>query len=466
MQTNKNSDPRSQLPSVSDLLDQPSIKRKVDEYSRQEILKIIKSTLDTLREKIEMGMEYTGFENVVTAIHEELAKYHKQDLRPVINATGIVLHTGLGRAVLPDKAAKAISELNHYCNLQIDLESGKRGKRHYRTEALLCQLTGAEAAHIVNNNAAATLLILTALCKDKEVIISRGQLIEIGGSYRLPDCLHQSGAKMVEVGTTNKTHIYDYENAISENTGAILHVNPSNYHIQGFSEQVPIEKLVDLKQQQALLVIDDLGCGAIEDMQQWDLPYEPTVRESIQAGADLVCFSGDKLIGGPQAGIIVGKKEFVDEIKKHPLARMLRAGKITEMALEKTLRLFSDKEKLIELNPTYKMLVMPERKIKNRVHKIKERLSKMDLQLKIESVQCKSAVGGGSMPEATLASWGLAISSNEISAERISYLLRAYETPVIAYIEDEKVVLDFRTILGTNEEDKIIQAVESVDGKI
>ena len=457
------SDPRSQLPSVSEILEQPSIKEKIDKYSYPGVLEIIKSTLDESREKITEVRQFPNLKDILTDILTKIEKNHKQDLKPVVNATGIILHTGLGRAVLPDNAVKAISELNHCCNLQIDMETGKRGKRHYRTEKLLCQLTGSEAAHIVNNNAGATFLILAALCNNKEIIISRGQLIEIGGSYRLPDCIHQSGAKMVEVGTTNKTHFKDYQEALTENTGAILHVNPSNYHIMGFSKQVPIKELVKLKKEKPVIIIDDLGCGALENMEEWGLPYEPTAGDSITAGADLVCFSGDKLIGGAQAGIIVGKRELIDKIKAHPLSRMLRAGKLTDMVLEKTLRLFLDKEKLVKQNPTYKMLTMPAKKIRKRVRNFIKRISGLDLIFKIDNIQCESAVGGGSMPQASLHSWGLSISSDKISAEKISYLLRDYKVPIISYIEKGQVILDFRTVLGQDEEEAIIKALKYVN---
>mgnify|MGYP006277296313 FL=1 len=459
------SDPRRKLPAVHELLEKPVIKKIIKKYSRQEILEIIKSTLAEYRAKVVKSGQAPEIEEILFNICETIKKTHKQDLKPVINATGIILHTGLGRAPLPKVVTEGLAELSHCCNLQIDLESGDRGRRHYRVAKLLCQITGAEAAHIVNNNAAATLLILTALCREKEVIISRGQLIEIGGSYRLPDCIHQSGAKMMEVGTTNKTHLYDYENALSEETGAIMHVHPSNYHIQGFSKQVPVDQLVKLKKQEDIIIIDDLGCGAIEDMAQWDLPHEPTAKESIAAGADLVCFSGDKLIGGPQAGIIIGKKELIHKLKKHPLARMLRAGKMTDMALEKTLRLFLDRETLLNHNPTYKMLTTGEKDIADRVQKIKRKLENMELKLNFRIIKSKSAVGGGSMPTASLPTSVLAISSDTASADKISYLLRDFTTPVIAYIENQEVVLDFRTILE-NEEQTIVAAIKYVNSKI
>jgi L-seryl-tRNA(Ser) seleniumtransferase len=333
-------DPRSQLPAVAALLDDARVARMAERYSRPIVLDAIRRALEECRAAVVSGGAVADVDATVALVGTILADDALQRPRRVINGTGIVLHTGLGRAVLPQCAVDALGELNGCCNLQIDLDSGQRGKRNYATERLLCKLTGAEAAVVVNNNAAATFLILSALCKGQEVVVSRGQLIEIGGSFRLPDCIHESGATLVEVGTTNKTHLRDYEQALSPNTAALLRVNPSNYRITGFVKDVPIADLVSLKKKQPVLVIDDLGCGALVELGPFGLPHEPTVPDSVAAGADLVCFSGDKLIGGPQSGIIVGKRELIARIKKHPLNRMLRVCKMTDVALERTLRLF------------------------------------------------------------------------------------------------------------------------------
>lgn len=328
--------------SVSLLLEEPEIKTLMGEYSREVVRDAMEDALDWFRKGMKAGDSPPGVGDILQRVQAFLLRVEGERMRPVVNATGIILHTGLGRGVLPQRAVDALAGLNRCCNLQTDLETGKRGKRCYVTEHLLCKLTGAEAAVVVNNNAAATLLILRALCNGKEVIVSRGQLIEIGGSFRLPDCIRESGAIMVEVGTTNKTHLYDYENALSENTAVILRVNPSNYRITGFSEEVGIADLFSLKEKQPVLVVDDLGCGALVKMQEYGLPAEPTVPGSIADGADLVCFSGDKLLGGPQAGIIVGKNELIGKIKKHPLARMMRICKLTDLALEQALRLYPE----------------------------------------------------------------------------------------------------------------------------
>ena len=441
------SDPRRNLPSVAILLESPEIMGLIKEYSRLIILDAINESLDWFRANLKNTDSTPTINDVIEKIKLFLLNIESERLRPVVNATGIILHTGLGRAVLPQNAAAALSQLNRCCNLQIDLKTGQRGKRNFMTEFLLCKLTGAESAMIVNNNAAATFLILSALCKGKEVIISRGQLIEIGGSYRLPDCIRQSGAIMVEVGTTNKTHFYDYENAITENTAAILRVNPSNYRIIGFSEDVPISELVKLKQKQGLIVVDDLGCGALINFEEYGLPKEPTVQDSISAGADLVCFSGDKLIGGPQAGIIVGKKHLIARIKKHPLMRMLRVCKLTDFALQETLRLFLNPETLIKNNPTLCMITTPIEEIKKRAIRLKKMIEREKLSITIRLIEGESAVGGGSLPTSSIKTFLLGISSPTHSPDRLSYLLRQNEVPIITRIKNDVVLIDVRTLL-------------------
>jgi L-seryl-tRNA(Ser) seleniumtransferase len=296
------------------------------------------------------------------------------------------------------------------------------------------------------------------LCKSKEVVISRGQLIEIGGSYRLPDCIHQSGAIMIEVGTTNKTHLHDYERALTENTAAILRVNPSNYRIVGFSAQVSLADLVSLKKRQPVLVIDDLGSGTLVNLEQYGLPYEPTVQESIATGVDLACFSGDKLLGGPQAGIIVGKKEFIDRIRKHPLTRMLRVCKLTDLALEQTLRLYLDPETLVENHPTLRMLTVPLETLKKRATRLKSRIEREKLALDIRVLESEGATGGGSLPDAPIKTFVLALTSATLSPDKLSHLLRQNEPPIIARIEKDEVLLDTRTLLE-GEDEFVFQAL-------
>ncbi len=461
--TQSMSDPRRRLVSVNALLEQPAIQHLVERYTRDRVLESITEVLDEYRRTLRPGDTAPGVEELVEKVRENLAEQEFQRIRPVVNATGIILHTGLGRAVLPKNAATALGKLDRCCNLQMDLETGKRGKRCYMTEHLLTRITGAEAAMVVNNNAAATLLIISALCQGKELIISRGQLIEIGGSYRLPDCIHQSGAIMVEVGTTNKTHLRDYERAMTENTGMVLRCNPSNYRVVGFSQQVPIRELVKLKEKQPVYVVDDLGCGALIDLEQYGLPKEPTVQESIAAGADLVCSSGDKLIGGAQAGIIVGKRELIALLKKHPLSRMLRVCKLTDTALEHTLGLFLDPDTVVEKNPTLRMIAMPLEELKARARKLKRRINREKLtSISIEIREDESATGGGSLPTASLKTYVLAVTSPEHSAEEISRRLRRHEPPVIARIKHDNVMLDMRTLLE-GEDSITVDALKSID---
>jgi L-seryl-tRNA(Ser) seleniumtransferase len=457
----KKGDPRRDLPAASVLLEEQAIKELVESFSHPLVMDSIHDTLAWYRSNLKPGDKAPSRDEVLGKVKEMLLKGQHDRIRPVVNASGIILHTGLGRAVLPRQAADALGKLYQCCNLQIDLETGQRGKRNYMTEYLLTKITGAEDAMVVNNNAAATLLILAALCNGKEVIISRGQLIEIGGSYRLPDCIHQSGATMVEVGTTNKTHLRDYEAALSENTGAVLRCNPSNYRIVGFTQDVPTADLVTLKKKQPVIVIDDLGCGALLNLEPFGLPKEPTIQESIAAGADVVCSSGDKLIGGPQAGIIVGKKDLIAKIRKHPLTRMLRVCKLTDTALEQTLRLFLDPETLIQKNPTLRMIATPIEELKKRATKLKKMIEKAGTSLEVRVAEGESATGGGSLPTTPLKTWVVALSSPTLSAGEICYQLRQYEPPVMARIKNEEVLLDVRTLLE-GEDAIVVEAVQNV----
>jgi L-seryl-tRNA(Ser) seleniumtransferase len=458
-------DPRRRVTSVSTLLEQPAIKELIAVFSRPLVLDAIHEAQAQLRARIKDAPEALASDALLNEVQSILARQQSARLRPVVNATGIILHTGLGRAVLPQRAVDALAGLNRCCNLQIDLDTGLRGKRNFMCSALLAKLTGAEAATIVNNNAAATFLLLSALCQGKEVIISRGQLIEIGGSFRLPDCIHQSGAKMVEVGTTNKTHLRDYEQAVTTDTGMILRVNPSNYRVVGFSQDVPIADLVALKKKKPLfgpvLVVDDLGCGALVNLEKYGLPKEPTVQESIAAGADLVCFSGDKLIGGPQAGIILGRKDLIERIKKHPLSRMLRVGKLTDLALEQTLRLFLDPDSLVEHNPTLRMLAASPESLKQKAQELKGQLEQAQVTLEARVTESASATGGGSLPAVDLPTFVLALRSARLTPDQLSQRLRQNKPPIIARITGDEVHLDMRTLLA-GDEAFIVQALKRI----
>ncbi|OPZ23098.1 MAG: L-seryl-tRNA(Sec) selenium transferase [candidate division BRC1 bacterium ADurb.BinA364] len=445
-------DPRRRLPSASALLEHPAIAGLVEQYSHPIVMEAIRAVLDWRRANLAPGDPPPSFEAIARHAAAAAHRLEIDRLRPVVNATGVILHTNLGRAALPRAAAQALASADRCCNMQIDMETGGRGKRNHACERLLCKLTGAEAAAIVNNNAAATLLVLAALCRGREVIVSRGQLIEIGGSFRLPDCIRESGAILVEVGTTNKTHFRDYENALSERTSMVLRVNPSNYRVIGFHGGVPIGELARLKTKLPVIVSDDLGCGALIDTAQFGLPHEPTVQESLAAGADIVFFSGDKLIGGPQAGIVAGKASLIARIKKHPLARMMRVCKLTDMALERTLRLFLAPGTLLRENPTLAMLAARPEALRARAEAILERIGEGAAPLAAQAVECVSAVGGGSLPDVELPSWALALAAPGWTAGELLEALRDNEPPVIGRIAAARVVLDMRTLLEGEDE--------------
>jgi L-seryl-tRNA(Ser) seleniumtransferase len=445
-------DPRRALPSVDVLLRHEAAAALLSSHPRPDVLEALQSVLAGLRSTAAEGGPVPSADAIWPLIAGALDESARDRLRPVVNATGIILHTGLGRAVLPGNAVAALAALDRCVNLQIDLETGLRGKRNAASENLLCRLTGAEDALVVNNNAAATLLVLAALCAGREVVVSRGQLIEIGGSFRLPDCVHQSGARLVEVGTTNKTHLSDYAAALTESTAALMRVNPSNYRIVGFTESVPTRELAGLKNGRNLIVIDDLGSGALLDPRRFGLPAEPTVPESVAAGADLVLFSGDKLIGGPQAGIIVGRRDLVRKIRKHPLTRMMRVCKMTDMVLQHALRLFLDPDTVARKNPTLRMLTVPVFELERTAAALRQRLLKAVPALEVEILHEESSVGGGSFPGHPIPTVALAVRTGTLPAAELSRRLRRNEPPVIARIRDDRVLLDLRTFLEGDEE--------------
>ena len=440
-------DPRRNLVGVYTVLEDSRVRNLVAEFSHPVVLEAVQEVLGTYRRELGFGDAPPTIEEVVARVRAEVLERECDRLRPAVNATGIILHTGLGRCVLPPRAVQALSQLDHPCNMQVDIQSGARGGRNKTTEELLRRITGAEAALVVNNNAAATLLILHVLCSGKQCLISQGQLIEIGGSFRMHDCIEQSGAELVRVGTTNRTHLRDYAGAINENTGVILRVNPSNYRVMGFTKEVSVEELVGLKREHDVVVVDDLGCGALVDTEQYGLPKEPTVQESVAAGADISCFSGDKLIGGAQSGIIVGKRELITKIKKHPLTRMLRVCKLTDLVLEQTLRLFLDPETLLEKNPTLGMLAAPLEELEERATRLCQRITAQGLPFEVSAQEDESAVGGGSMPVTPIRTFALALRSPTHSLERLLALLRRSEPPIIARIGGGAVVLDMRTLM-------------------
>ncbi|MFB3785235.1 MAG: L-seryl-tRNA(Sec) selenium transferase [bacterium] len=448
-------DPRRKLPSVDALVQMLDAQSPPAGTSHALKVDAARRVLDDFRARAD-DVSIPERDEILARLRAELESLEHLGLRRVVNGTGIVLHTNLGRAVLPRAAMAAVADLDGYCGLQIDLESGRRGRRDAGVENLLRRITGAEAATVVNNNAAATLLVLSSLCAGREVIVSRGQLIEIGGSFRLPDVIAQSGARMVEVGTTNKTHPRDYENAITEDTRVLLRVNPSNYRITGFTRQVSTAELAEIKQGRDLILVDDLGCGALVDLPAYGLPPEPAVQDSLRAGADVALFSGDKLIGGPQSGIIVGRRKYIDLIRKHPLARALRVGKFTIAALEATLKLFLNPETLEQTHPILRMLTVPYPKLHARALALLKRISPF---IPGEVIAGESACGGGSLPDWKLKTALLALRHEAFSAGDLARRLRMGDPPVVAVVRGGRVCIDVRTLLEGDDE-RIAAAVQ------
>ncbi len=372
-------------------------------------------------------------------------------LRRVINGSGVVIHTNLGRSLLPPSAVAALGQAaGHYSNLEFNLETGKRGSRYSLVEEIICDITGAEAALVVNNNAAAVLLVLETLAAGQEVIVSRGQLVEIGGSFRIPDVMVKSGAKLVEVGATNRTHLRDYELAISSETALLLKVHTSNFRIIGFTAEVPAEELVALARQRGLAVMEDLGSGSLVDLSPYGLPKEPTVQEIVRAGVDVVTFSGDKLLGGPQAGIIVGRQEMIDRIKHNPLNRALRIDKFTLASLETVLRSYYDLDAALHEVPTLRLLVQGPDEIRRRVRRLLRRLGgQLAGSCVLGQQATMSRVGGGAMPEHGLASWALTLRPLTMTLAQLERGLRGLALPIIGRIEDEALLLDLRTVLDS-----------------
>ena len=384
-------------------------------------------------------------------------------LRHVINASGTLLHTNLGRAPLSVSALKAVKDIAcSYSNLEFDLETGKRGHRYAHVEKLLCCLTGAEAAAVVNNNAGAVLLALTALARGREAVVSRGEMIEIGGSFRIPEVMEAGGVLLHEVGTTNKTHLEDYRRAINENTGLLLKVHTSNYRIVGFTTTVTAAEMVALGQEHRIPVMEDLGSGMLFDLSSFGLPREPTVSEGVAAGIDVLTFSGDKLLGGPQAGILVGKKWAIDKIRRHPLARALRIDKLTLAALEATLRLFLDREKAIGEIPVLRMLTASSCEIEGRCHILAKTLAgEISDCATVSIVPEESTIGGGALPLTKLPGAAVALKPLTISVDELGLALRRQNPPVIGRIQEGLLLLDLRTVLPA-EEPVLIQNLKNI----
>jgi L-seryl-tRNA(Ser) seleniumtransferase len=435
------------LPSVDRLLQHGAVAALVARWGHDLTVEAARETVDAARHAIREGEACPSMEALAQRTGERLADNLRPTLRPAINATGVIIHTNLGRAPLSAEARTAMDAVAAgYSNLEYDLAAGQRGSRYVHAEELLCRLTGAEAALVVNNNAAAVLLILMALARDREVIISRGQLVEIGGGFRIPDVMRQSGARLVEVGTTNRTYVRDYEAAITENTAALMRVHRSNFRLMGFIHEPDLGKMADLARERGLLVFDDLGSGTLLDTRPFGLAHEPTIQESVAAGASLVSCSGDKLLGGPQAGLILGSADLIAHLKRFPLTRALRVDKTTLAGLQVTLRHYLLGE-ATEKVPVWRMIGQSEDELRARAEVWLQKLSRRDVAASV--VPGHSTVGGGSLPGETLPTHlvALRLDSPDDAASR----LRAGEPPVVARIEDERLVLDPRTVLPEQE---------------
>jgi L-seryl-tRNA(Ser) seleniumtransferase len=457
------------LPSVDSLLNDPALADYSAKAPRNAVLYSVRRSIDNIRElltecQISQTDENEIRQRIIKDTKARISAVITPYYRKAINATGIILHTGLGRAVLPKKALDQIEEqLNGYSLLQVDVEKGKRSRRDEHIEMLLQILTGAEAATIVNNNAAATAIVLNTIAKGREVIVSRGQLVEIGGSFRLPEIMAFSGAKLVEVGTTNKTHPADYENAVTENTAAILRVHPSNYKIEGFTAEVPIEQIADIAHRHGLIAVDDVGAGALLDFGRFGFEPEPTLADSIRKGADIVTSSTDKLIGAGQGGIILGRIELINAIRKNQFARIVRPGKMTLAALEATLKLFLDENTALLEVPTLHMALKSFSDITTQAELIVSQLKKKDTDAAITTIQGCSQMGSGSLPTQNLVTTLVAIISNKIDAESLAKQLRLNDPPVFTRIQNNTILIDPRTLLDG--EDKIItEALERILG--
>jgi len=458
----KNTQNLSLLPSIDALLQSRTARKILFETGAKHLTVLSRSAVESLRgEVLESSKNYSR-EELLTEAENLLEKLWQSEqvikLQRVINATGVIVHTNLGRAPLSENARKAIFETaSGYCNLEYDLETGKRGKRGERAEKLLAELTGAESALIVNNCASAAFLVLKVLAEGGEVVISRGELVEIGGDFRVPDVMAQSGAILHEVGTTNRTKVSDYQKAIGENTKLFLRVHPSNYRIIGFTETPKLKDLADLAHQNGILLYEDAGSGAIFDLSEFGLNDEPIISESIAAGADVVTFSGDKLLGGVQSGLIVGRKETIEKIRKHPLYRALRVDKLIYAALEATLESFRRETALQEI-PVLKMLSMSGEELETRTKNFAEKLSKKS-NLSFEIIKGKSVIGGGSAPDVQPISTLLALNHKHFSAVKLEENLR--NSRVITRILEDRVLIDLRTV-SESEESELLEVLGKI----
>ena len=455
--------PFRNLPAVNQILQEPAIVALEQRHAHDIVVEAIRAELAEIRTQLGQGQSVNGELSaavVASRVEQRLNRDLRPRLRSVINGTGIVLHTNLGRAPIAEEAAKAAYEAARgYLNLELELETGKRSSRQNPIRTWVCRLTGAESATVVNNNAAATVIALRALCQGKEVIVSRGQLIEIGGSLRIPDIMAVSGATLREVGTTNITRLSDYEKAIGPNTAAVMQIHTSNYRISGFTESVTTADLVALARKHQLKAIDDIGSGAMVDFSRFGFLGEPIARDSIAAGVDLVLFSGDKLLGGPQAGILAGKKEWIQKIEKDPLMRAFRCDKMTLAALEATLRIGLNEEAALRDVPILQMLGLSLDELKERAETLANRLRTVATLTSVATTEDVAYVGGGSLPDQAMKTWVVEVKPRERSDADVAQRLRMGTPAVMGRLRDGKIILDMRTIFP-HQIDPLVEAVQ------
>ncbi len=458
------------LPSMDACLKALEQEESLQDCPRPLVHSAVENFLNDIRTQIKAGKpmqaEKLHLEALMPRLLPHVIKSTRPRLQRTLNATGVVIHTNMGRSVLPKAAVEAVHQaIMGYSNLELDLSHGGRGSRQSIVEDLLCHISGAEAAMVVNNNAAAVLLVLDALCKGGEVIVSRGQLVEIGGSFRIPDVMERSGATLREVGTTNRTHIEDYERAINENTIALMRVHTSNYRIVGFHKEVPLPELVALGEQHNLPIIEDLGSGSLVNLHAYGLPDEPTVQEVVQGGAHVVTFSGDKVLGGPQAGIIVGKKELIERMRKNPLHRALRCDKCTLAALEATLRIYAQPQKALEDIPTLRMITSSSEELSQKAQALLELLQEqLGHVLRLHTQEDVSRVGGGSFPERDLPTTLVCLKPKHLSATQLKNRLLEIMPPLIGRLEENAFCLDVRT-LASEEWPEVVAVLEKALSK-
>ncbi len=458
----------SQIPNVDHILAKPEMVQLGNRYPRGILLEAVRKGLDHLRHTIitardpgDLDESIFSFENLLSHFMEEIENQVNPKLKRVINATGVVIHTNLGRSLLHEGAIEHIAQVSrHYSNLEFDLNQGKRGSRYSHVEEILCRLTGAEAAIVVNNNAAAVLLVLNTIADGKEVVVSRGQLVEIGGAFRIPDVMNRSGAILREIGTTNRTHLSDYEGAIGEHTALILKVHTSNFRIVGFTSEVELKELAQLAHSHHLPIMEDLGSGCLVDLSKYGLDWEPTVQEAIKENADIVTFSGDKLMGGPQAGIILGREEYIQRIKVNPLNRAVRIDKLTLAGLESTLFIYLDEAKAIREIPTLRMLTYSRDELRKRAQGLSRKIrAKISKGLRVGVRDDVSQVGGGAYPVQLLPTNVVTLKPDQGAVHQLEKGLREGKPPIITRVSKEEVLLDVRTI-GDDEGDLIVDGIE------